>query len=196
MKWITLLALFGLATTASAQTGPSHPWDHCTTLQGFGGAAVAEPNTIGTFGAGIGWQLSQRAELEGTAAWLAPRHGTEGFAADLKLIVDLMRPGGFVPYVGGGAGLYHATVNTTDANLAPFYQDRLDLSSLSSRAAYTDPSAVIATGAQFYVARHFSIRPDVTLRFVRDNGRTYRVTTASVGLVYHVEDHVASAHRR
>lgn len=199
MKWITLLAFLWCAATVSAQAPSSNPWDRCTTLHAFGGAAVASPGTTASLGGAIGWEFTERAELEGTAAWFAHHSGTEGFAADLKLLFNLMRPAVFVPYIGGGGGLYSGTFDVTggaSSNLPPFYQRRMGTTSLPSQVTYIDPTAVIAVGAQIYVARHFSIRPDMTLRFVRNDGRAYRVTTASVGLVYHVEQHIAAAHRR
>jgi len=190
-----LLAVLGLAASASAQTPASQPWDRCTTIQVFGGAATAPPNTAGTFGGAVGWQLTHQTEIEGTATWLSQRRGAEAFAADLKLMVNLTPPARVVPYLGGGAGMYRATFDTTRADMPQFYRRRLDGTTPLSRLSYTDPTAVIAGGAQIYFARHFSIRPEATLRFVVDEGDTYRMGTVTFAVVYHIEDHV-SANRR
>ena len=64
----------------------------------------------------------------------------------------------------------------------------MDLSA-TARTSFRDPTAVIAGGANFFVARHFSMRPELTLRLVTNGSDVYKVTTLTVALIYHVEDH-------
>jgi hypothetical protein len=190
MTRLALIALLGFAATASAQTPPGavNPWTPCTTLEVFGGSATSTPSTTGTFGAALGWELTHHAEIQGLAAWLAARDGAEAFAADLKLFVNLTRPSWIVPYIGGGAGLFHAAFDTAQA-MPDFYQRRVASRTLTGRTTFTDPSAVIAAGAHFYVARHLSVRPEVNLRLVVDDARTYRVTSVTFAVAYHAEEH-------
>ncbi|RPI55759.1 MAG: hypothetical protein EHM55_06895 [Acidobacteria bacterium] len=193
MRWFTLLlALVGFAASASAQTVASNPWDRCTTVQVFGGAATASPNTTGTFGTAIGWELTHRAEIEGTAAWFAQRRDTQAFAADLKLLVNLTRPATIVPYLGGGAGLYRGTFDAARSDVPDFYRRRMTGATPISRLSYTDPTAVITGGAHVYFARHFSIKPEATVRFVMDQADSYTVTAVTFAIVYHVEDHLSA----
>jgi hypothetical protein len=191
MARLALLALLGFAATASAQTpaDAANPWKRCTTLELFGGAADASPNTTSTFGAGLGWELTHRAEIEGVAAWLPQRQGAEAFAADLKLLINLTRPSTVVPYVGGGAGLFRGSFDTGRASIPEFYRRRMEPSAATSRMTFTDPTAVVAAGVHVYVARHLSVRPEVAVRFVTDDSRTYRVTSVVVALAYHAEEH-------
>ena len=90
MKWTALLALLGFAATASAQSVATNPWARGTTLEAFAGISTT-PTTMGTYGGSFGWELTPRFEVQGLGAWF-PRSGADEFAADLKLLVNLMRP--------------------------------------------------------------------------------------------------------
>jgi len=83
--------------------------------------------------------------------------------------MNLTRPSRFVPYVGGGAGLYRGLFDRTRAE--------------------TNPTAVMAAGAHLYVRRHLSIRPEAAIRFVTDHSRNHRVATVTLAVAYHVEEH-------
>ena len=193
MRWIVVLALVALASSASAQTASVNAWSRGTTLELFGGAAVAQPDTTGIFGAGVGWELTHRFEIEGVAAWLTQeRTSAEAFAADLRLLVNLTRPARIVPYAGGGAGLYRGSFDTTRAAMPPFYQRRVAAGVMRSAMTFTDPTAVIAAGSHIYLGRHLSLRPETAVRFVTDDSRVYRVATVTFSLVYHVEEHGAN----
>jgi hypothetical protein len=189
MRWISVLAILGCAATASAQTAAANPWSRGTTLQIFGGVATASPDTTGTFGATVGWELTHRAEIEGVAAWLVQRRGAEAFAADLKLLINLTRPAAIVPYVGGGAGVYRGTFEPVRLAMPAFYQRRAGDIGRTRSMSFTDPSIVMAAGANLFVSRHLSIRPELAVRIVTDRSDTYRVTTATFGLTYHIEEH-------
>lgn len=167
MRWITVLALLAISATASAQTAPRHAWDRGTTLEGFVGAATT-PSTMGTYGAAFGWELTPRFEIQGLGAWF-PRKDTDEFAADLKVLMNLIKPSLFVPYVTAGAGLYQGVFDRADTQ--------------------TDPTAILGTGVHFYVRRHLSIRPEATLRFVMDQPKNYKVVTITFALTYHFEEH-------
>jgi hypothetical protein len=197
MRWIFLVAVLAVTSTAaSAQTEPEHPWSRGTTLTVFGGAATASPNMTGTFGTAIGWEMTHRLEIEGAAAWLSKRRGTHAFAADLKALVNLTRPGAVVPYIGAGVGMYRGIFDTSMAVMPTFYRRRVATAAVSGHTSYTDPTAVVSGGVQFFVARHFSIRPEATIRFVTDDYRSYRVGTVTIGGVYHIEERVASRRSR
>jgi hypothetical protein len=173
MRWITALALLVFATTASAQTAPAHAWSRGTTLEAFVGTTTT-PGTMATYGGSLGWELTPRFEVQGLGAWF-PRTGTDEFAADLKVLMNLTRPRILVPYVTGGAGLYQGT----------FDRERSE----------TDPTAVLGAGAHFYLRRHLSIRPEATVRFVMDHSNVYKVATITFALTYHFEEHAVGTAR-
>jgi hypothetical protein len=186
MRFITILTLMGFAATASAQTSQSPPPG--TTLQFSGGAASASSETSATLGASFGWELTPRAEIEGAGTWLVPKDGREGFAADMRLLVNVLKPSRLVPYVGAGMGLYHASFDIGTATVPPFYQRRDDATP-GSLVSYTDPAAVFVGGANFYIGRHLSLRPEVALRMAFDHGATYNIGSFTCAFVYHFEDH-------
>ncbi len=192
LKWIVVIASMGFAASASAQTIASNPLDRCTSVQVFGGAAQVSPGTAGTFGTAIGWDLTHHAEIEGVAAWFASDRDREAFAADLKLVVNLTRPARIVPFLSGGAGLYRATFNPARSDVPDFYRRRMPGATPVGRLSYTDPTAVISGGAHLYFARHFSIKPEATVRFVIDDADAYKVAAFTFAIVYHIEDHVSA----
>ena len=65
---IAMTGVIAFAATAAGQTlkPPPNQWDHGTKLSVFSGAAMASPETRGTFGTSIGWEITHRLELEGT----------------------------------------------------------------------------------------------------------------------------------
>jgi hypothetical protein len=165
---MAFLMVVALSATASAQTAPAtHAWSHGTTLEGFVGVATT-PRTMGSYGGSFGWELTPKFEIQGLGAWF-PRTGTDEFAADLKLLVNLLRPTILVPYVAAGAGLYQGTFDRTNAE--------------------TDPTAVFGAGAHFYLRTHFSIRPEAALRLVIDRSQVYKLATFTFALTYHFEAH-------
>jgi hypothetical protein len=195
---IALTSLVGIAATAAGQTSltpPPNQWDHGTKLSVFSGAAIASPDTRGTFGTAIGWEINHRVELEGTGSWFPARQGNDAFAAELKVSGNLTGPRAVVPFVAAGVGLYHASFDTTRAVLPDFYQRRLLGSSIGAIANFTDPSLVFAGGANFFVGPHFSIRPDMSVRLVTRSSDTFAVTMATVYLSYHFEEHIAAGNR-
>ena len=167
MRWAALLALLGFAATASAQTVATNTWTRGTTLEAFVGTTLT-PRTMDTYGGSIGWELTPRFEIQGLGAWF-PRRGSDEFAADMKLLMNLTRPSTLVPYVAGGAGLYQGSLEGTDDE--------------------TNPTGVVGTGLHLYLRRHFSIRPEATVRFVIDRAKTHRITSITVALTYHFEEH-------
>jgi hypothetical protein len=148
------------------------------------------------FGAALGWELTQRIQLEGTGAWLPRQQGRDAFAAELKVLANLSRPRTVVPFVGAGVGLYHASLDMTRPSVPDFYRRRRGMdSAFAGHMDFNDPSFIIAGGAHVFASRHLSVRPDISVRFVRRGARTYTVTFAGAYLTYHFEEHRASGSR-
>lgn len=192
---ILLAGLIFVSAKTSAQTGNANTWSHGTTLSVAAGAATASPNTSATFGTALGWELTHRTEIEGAAAWLSKRRGADAFAAELKLVVNLTQPARAVPYLGGGVGLYRGMFDSGTTAMPSFYRRRMTNTNVTTRASYTDPTIVAAGGMHLYVARHLSVKPEIAIRFVTADRHRYDVGTATVSVVYHVEEHVAGARR-
>jgi hypothetical protein len=168
MKWTLLLALLGFAATASAQSTPTHMWTRGTTLEAFVGTTTT-PSTMSTYGGSIGWELTPRFEIQALGAWF-PRRGSDEFAADLKLLMNVTRPSTLVPYVSAGAGLYQGL--------------------LERARRETNPTGVMGAGLHLYLSSHFSLRPEASVRFVIDRSEVYRVAAITFAVTYHFEEHI------
>jgi hypothetical protein len=190
--WPFIVSLIACVPPASAQTVAGNEWNHGTTLGVFAGSATASPETRGTLGAALGWEINHWVELEGTGAWLVARQGDEAFAAELNVLANLTRPNTVVPFLGVGVGMYRASFDATSGALLGFYQRRLVGSLSGTRQSFTDPSFVVAGGFDIFAGRHFSIRPNLSVRLVTRASDTYAVTMATVHATYHFEVHDAT----
>ena len=178
-----------LASPVSAQTS-GNPWSHGTTLDLFGGAALApSADARGALGGTIGWEINHRLEIEGAGTWIIPRQSDQAFTAELKAIVNLTNPNAAVPFVGAGVGMYLATFEAGGASIPPFYQPRMSGAPAGSLQSFTDPSLVFTGGVSIYAGQHVSLRPEVSVRWVMHASDSYAVTVAAVHFIYHFEDH-------
>ena len=183
------LSFIACVRPASAQPVPGNTWSHGTTLGVSAGSAIASPETRGTLGTALGWEINHWVEIEGTGAWLVARQGDEAFAGELKLLANLTRPNTVVPFIGAGVGMYRASFDETSTAIPDFYRRRFVSSSLGTRQTFTDPSLVFAAGLDIFTGKHVSIRPDLSVRLVTTASDSYGVTVAAVRVTYHFEVH-------
>jgi hypothetical protein len=195
MRPILVVALIAWAEIAcppglAAQTASAQSWRHCTFVDVSAGdlAAPSSPQRALT-GAALGWEVNHRMSIEGSGLWLFPRQDDNGFAAELKLLANLRRPGRVVPFVGAGIGLYHASFDTTNGSLPDFYERRVTPSVVSHRQGFTDPSFVFQGGFNLFTNAHVSIRPDVALRLVTGDSHAYALTAVAAHVTYHFGVH-------
>jgi hypothetical protein len=184
------VSLLALAAPVSAQTAPSNDWTHGTTLDLFGGAALApSADPRGALGGTIGWEINHRVGIEGAGAWIIPRQSDQAFMAELKTVVNLTRPNTAVPFVGAGVGMYLATFDAGSGSIPPFYQQRMSGAVAGSSQSFTDPSLILSGGFSLIVNRHVSVRPEVSVRWVLHDSDSYAVTMIAVHAIYHFELH-------
>jgi len=190
------VGLMALATPVSAQTAQtvqSHPWSHGTTLDLFGGAALAPSADMrGALGGTIGWEVNHHVEIEGAGTWIVPRDSDQAFMAELKGVFNLTRPNAAVPFVGAGVGMYLATFDAGSNAIPAFYQPRMAGAAAGSSQSFTDPSLILAGGFNIIASRHVSLKPEVSVRWVLHDSDSYAVTMLAVHFVYHFEDHGTS----
>jgi hypothetical protein len=187
---LALFFLFAAGSAAMAQSVPDHPWSHGTTINLFTGVATASSNVGMTAGGAAGWEVTRLFGIEGIAEWLDRPQGEEGFAVTLTGQLNLAGARPIVPFVKGGIGFYRATFDSTAVDIPDFYRGRIGTAApLETRQTYTDPSFVIGGGVNFFVSRHWAIRPDVGLTIVKDHGASYLITGVTVHMGYHFEDH-------
>lgn len=184
-----VVSVLAVVPTASAQAPAYSDWSHGTTLAVSTGATTTSQDTRGTLGTALGWEINHWVEVEGTGTWLVARQGDEAFAAELKVLANITPPNTVVPFLGAGIGLYHASFDATHGTIPAFYQRRLRGGSFGALAPFNDPSFVLAGGVNIFTGRHFSLRPDLSVRLVRNASDTYAVTMATVYVTYHFEEH-------
>jgi len=164
-------------------------WRHGSTVDLFAGFATTSEDTRGAAGGGFGWEINHRLEVDATGTWLVARQGDSAFTGNLKAVVSLTRPNRVVPFLGAGAGVYHAAFDTTRGSVPAFYQRRLPAGTFDSMATFNDPALVFDAGANIFAGRHVSLRPDVGVILVTRDSSAYTVLTATVHVIYHFENH-------
>ena len=186
---ITVVPAFGQVLLPDNGQLPDNPWRHGSTVNLSIGAATTSQDTRVEAGGGFGWEINHWVDMEASGTWLAARNGDTVFAADLTGLVNLTRPHIVVPFLGAGVGLYHASFDLTRGDIPAFYQNRLPAGSLGSLATFNDPALVFAGGVNVFAGRHFSVRPDLSVRVVTKASETYTVTMATMHVTYHFEVH-------
>jgi len=84
--------------------------------------------------------------------------------------------------------MYRAWLDASSGGLPAFYQQRMTGPPGTSQI-FTDPSLIFAGGVDVFAGRHFSIRPEVSVRLVMGGSDTYAVTMATVRATYHFDLH-------
>ena len=194
-----VFGIFIAAATASAQGTPppqvrsvpaGNMWSHGTTLNVFGGAAATSGDRAAIAGGALGWEIKPWFAIEGSGTWLDWGQGAHAFAPSMTGQVALLTPRPFVPFLTGGAGLYHASFNRVDTAMPGFYRRRMmGMANLGSSITFNDPSLVGGGGLTVFVSQHWTVRPEILATVVLRNSRNFVVTTGAVRLAYHFEDH-------
>lgn len=181
------IACLLLPATAGAQ---SSDWQHGTTLSGFAGVSMDGEQTGSAFGGAIGWELTPRVAIEGSAAWLDRGVDAQALSAALKLRAALFGRDRVSPFVTAGIGAYRASYSHMSEDIPAFHRARMaGPGPVGQSATFTDPALVFGGGVRFFVSRHIALRPDVESMLVLRDSRHYFVTTAALQIAFHFEDH-------
>jgi hypothetical protein len=190
-----------LATSVGAQP-PPHEWSRGTTLHGFAGVATEPANTGAALGGALGWEVTPRIGIEGSASWMDFGADYNAFGAGLKMRVRLFGRHTVDPFLQGGIGLYRAAFDAEHDSgdgqpISAFYRRRMDAEGDAAFGhVFTDPSFIFGGGVNLFVSRHFAVRPDIEAMVIVDGGHSQMVTTAAIHAVYHFEDHPVTPRRR
>jgi hypothetical protein len=188
------LLVAAISVAAAAQPSPNIPYsggNTCTTLNGFGGAAWADSDPGGMFGGALGWEFTPWFGIEGSASWF-DRPGNEGgFSASFDGHLKLPASEAVVPFLKGGFGLYRASFEGDGEEMPMFYRHRLHATGtgVEQSQAFTDPAFVLGGGISLFLSRHLSLRPDVTAILAVRDSDTRVITTVTLHVAYHFEDH-------
>jgi hypothetical protein len=176
------------ATTAGAQPAPpGNQWQFGTTVSLFGGVATPASTAQQLAGASIGWEMRPRIALEGTGTWIDGRNEADGFSAALTIRGAILPSRRASPFVDAGIGLYHASFE--GGRELPDFYDRRRTGSALVATSFTDPSFVLGGGLRLFVSRHFALQPRVETTVIRADGDSHAITSFTIGLAYHFEDH-------
>lgn len=165
-------------------------WSRGTTLSGFAGMATDGEHSGPVIGGVAGYEITPRLTIEGSGSWLEFGDGVDAFAGAIKLRARLSGQRTVDPFVLGGVGFYRASFDRPSRVAPGFYRDRLRAPGTGlGDTSFTDPALVIGAGVNFFVTRHFALRPDVESFIVLRNGRSLAVTSLSLHAVFHIESH-------
>jgi hypothetical protein len=196
LRYLPLTALFLVVASVGAEAQPPtslpyEPSTHCTSLSLFGGVATAESEPGALLGGSAGWQLSPRFSFEGNVMWLDRPNSETGFAAAFTAHVNLLRGKVVVPFLTGGLGFYHASVDASDDAAPKFYADRFNAEGddVDTKRTFTDPSFVVGGGVDIFLSPQLTLRPQGDAMVVVGDGHSRVVPTFTLHLVYHFRDH-------
>lgn len=193
-----VVGLLMTTATASAQGPPPEPgttpsgnmWSHGTTLNVFSGGALGGDDRASIRGAAFGWEIRPWFGLEGSGTWIEWEKSARAFTPALTAQLGLPTAGRAVPFVTGGAGLYHVSFDRMDVEMPQFYRERMTtMNVLGSIVTFTDPSVVGGGGVNVFLTRKWTIRPEVLATVVVRDSRSFVVTSAALRLGYHFEGH-------
>jgi hypothetical protein len=195
---IVAAALAGFAPHASGQTVAGADWQQGTTLAGFIGVASSQSVTDAAAGVAVGWEFTPHLAIEGRGLWLDAGAGADAFAALLGARIPLLAGRAIVPFVSGGAGVYRATFDATPAHIPRFYEGRMMPMRAGQSRGWTFDDFVVAAGAgaDFALARHLALRPELTVLFVTTRSDTRAIPVFGAQLAYHFESHPITPARR
>ena len=177
-----LLLLAALPVQAQGPL-PTHRWSHCATLTGSGGIAAGSDHTGATVGGAIGWEITPRIALDGSATWFDRQTGSTAFAAALSVRGLLTDSAWVAPFVEGGFGLYTASFDPKRAvDIPPFYADRM---SGAITNWFNDPALFLGAGVDLMRRSNVAVRPSAGAIIAFREGATYTVGTFAVRVEYH-----------
>lgn len=158
-----------------------------------GGVGTASDGTGAVLGTTIGWEITPRVGVEGTATWLDRQTGASAFAAALTVHAILMRSRRLSPFVEGGFGMYLATFDPHRATTIPaFYADRM---SGIQKETFTDPAFFMGAGLDLFRTSHVTIRPVIGAIVAVSGSHAHTVGTFTIRAEYHFEDHPVTLSR-
>jgi hypothetical protein len=143
----------------------------------FGGATQSSP----AFGWSAGWRVSPRVALQGGGSWVEDP-GVDGLAALFGARVYLQTSERVSPFVTAEAGLFHATVDSSDPDVDDLYRERTIPG--APEKAFNDFVGAAGAGLDVHVGGRVWLRPDARLLVVVDGWRTNLLMLAGVHFTY------------
>lgn len=190
------LGLVG-STVARAQPSPMIPsFDRSTALGVLVGGASSTHLSGATVAGIASWQITRWVAVEGRAGWFDAEARSDGFGADLALVVNVVPSQRVTPYFAAAFGLYRASFEPPASSAADFYRARIGApGSTDSATTFTDPAARLSFGVDVVARRYFSIRPEASAMVVFRKDHRYTAAVLGLRLGYRFEDHPVTPSR-
>lgn len=154
----------------------------------FAGVGVDGTHSGIAAGGAVGWELTPRVSVEGSAAWFGRGRSAGAFSADFTTHVNVVSPRPIVPFVKAGVGVHHAWFDSVESPIPGFYRDRIVPRPIGTTVTFTDPAVVIGGGFRVWLSDNLALRPEVDARLVVRGSGTHWLTTAALRLAYYFED--------
>lgn len=176
---------------ASGQTTGKTDFRRGTALAGFVGAASPASDTALAAGAAIAWELTPHFTVEGRGIWLDAGPRSNAFTALLGARMPLLADRPIVPFVSTGVGVYRTTFDAVVPAMPRFYQQRMmpRAGEWHGRRTFDDFTVAMGGGADFFLAQHLALRPEVTVLLVTTRSSAHAVPIFGAQLAYHFESH-------
>jgi len=180
---IVAAAVAAAPPPALGQTGKSD-FRRGTALAGFAGAASTASREDVAAGAAIDWELMPHFTVEARGIWLGAGPGASAFAALLGARMPLRADRPIVPFVSAGVGVYRTAFDAVAPAMPRFYQRRM---ADGPGRSFNDFTAAVGGGADFILAQHLTLRPEVTILVVTTRSNAHAVPVFGAQLAYHFE---------
>jgi hypothetical protein len=175
---------------AQGQTTGKTDFRRGTALAGFVGAASPTSDTDLAAGAAIAWELTPHFTVEGRGIWLDAGPRANAFAALLGARVPLLPDRPIVPFVSAGVGVYLTTFDAVVPAMPRFYQRRMmPRAGGWNGQTFDDFAVAMGGGADFFLAQHLALRPELTILLVTTRSSAQAVPVFGAQLAYHFESH-------
>lgn len=142
----------------------------------FGGGTQSGP----AFGWSVGWRAWPRVALQGGGIWV-DESGVEGFAALFGARAYLNTSERVTPFVTAEAGLFNASVDSTNPDIPDLYSDRI---AQGFTETFNDFVGAGGVGLDIHVGGRIWLRPDARLLMVVDGWRANVLMLAGVHFTY------------
>jgi hypothetical protein len=175
---------------AQGQTTGKTDFRRGTALAGFVGAASPTSDTDLAAGAAIAWELTPHFTVEGRGIWLDAGPRANAFAALFGARVPLLPDRPIVPFVSAGVGVYLTTFDAVVPAMPRFYQRRMmPRAGGWNGQTFDDFAVAMGGGADFFLAQHLALRPELTILLVTTRSSAQAVPVFGAQLAYHFESH-------
>jgi hypothetical protein len=130
--------------------------------------------------------------------WLDLANSETGFSAAFTTHLNLATDTTAVPFLAGGVGFYHASLDRSDDAAPAFYANRFktDGERLDRKQTFTDPAFTVGGGVDIVVSPQLALRPQGDVMFVVGGGDTRVLPVFTLHLTYHFHDHPMTPSRR